>query len=126
MQINRRETLTRLMREHGNAIFRMCYLHLHDVQLAEDAAQETFLKAYRHLDSFRGDCSEKTWLTGIAINVWNVICQGQIYPKSKKAHSMMSVHLFSMNHGLQPRLVRTKSVDPDHRIQIRRKRRSSS
>ena len=64
-----REQLTRLMREHGDAIFRMCCLHLKDVQLAEDAAQETFLKAYRHLGSFRGDCSEKTWLTGIAINV---------------------------------------------------------
>ena len=64
-----RETLTRMMLTYGNAIFRMCYMHLHDVQLAEDAAQETFLKAYRHLGSFRGECSEKTWLTGIAINV---------------------------------------------------------
>jgi len=69
MHTDRRERLTELMREHGNAIFRMCYMHLHDVQLAEDAAQETFLKAYRHLGSFRGECSEKTWLTGIAINV---------------------------------------------------------
>ena len=69
MHTDRRERLTELMREHGNAIFRMCYMHLHDVQLAEDVAQETFLKAYRHLGSFRGECSEKTWLTGIAINV---------------------------------------------------------
>ncbi len=69
MHTDRLERLTELMREHGNAIFRMCYMHLHDVQLAEDAAQETFLKAYRHLGSFRGECCEKTWLTGIAINV---------------------------------------------------------
>ncbi len=68
-QTNHRETLTRLMRDHGDAIFRMCWMHLKDIQLAEDAAQETFLKAYRYLGSFRGDCSEKTWLTGIAINV---------------------------------------------------------
>ena len=69
MHTDQRERLTLLMREHGNAIFRMCCLHLRDIQLAEDATQETFLKAYRHLDSFRGACSEKTWLTGIAINV---------------------------------------------------------
>jgi len=69
MHTDQRVRLTLLMSEHGNAIFRMCCLHLRDVQLAEDATQETFLKAYRHLDSFRGDCSEKTWLTGIAINV---------------------------------------------------------
>ena len=36
--------------------------------LAEDAVQETFLKAYKGFDSFRGDSSEKTWLTRIAVN----------------------------------------------------------
>ena len=45
MHTDQCERLTELMREHGNAIFRMGYMHLHDVQLAEDAAQETFLKA---------------------------------------------------------------------------------
>lgn len=30
--------------------------------------QETFLKAYRSLDSFRSDSSEKTWLMKIAMN----------------------------------------------------------
>lgn len=68
-QSERQEVLGRMMRQHGNAVLRMCYLYLKDVQLAEDAAQEAFLKAYQRLDSFRGDCAEKTWLTGIAINV---------------------------------------------------------
>lgn len=68
-QSDRRERLTRMMQTHGDAIFRMCCLHLRDVQLAEDAVQEAFCKAYKRLDAFRGDCSEATWLTGIAINV---------------------------------------------------------
>ena len=68
-QTERRDHLTRMMTEHGDAIFRMCCLHLRDEKLAEDAAQETFLKAFRKLDSFRGECRELTWLTGIAINV---------------------------------------------------------
>lgn len=66
---DRRGALERLMNQHGDALFRMCFLHLRDEALAEDAVQETFLKAYRHLDSFRGNCRELTWLTGIAINV---------------------------------------------------------
>ena len=41
---------------------------LHDEHLAEDAVQETFLKAYRGLPKFRGDCSEKAWLICIAVN----------------------------------------------------------
>jgi RNA polymerase sigma-70 factor (ECF subfamily) len=35
---------------------------------AEDAAQETFIKAYRGLKQFRGECAFYTWLYRIAIN----------------------------------------------------------
>jgi len=35
----------------------------------EDLAQETFLRAYKSLASFRGDASEKTWLLKIAKNI---------------------------------------------------------
>ena len=49
-------------------LLRMCIMYLHDEEQAKDAVQETFIKAYRNLDSFRSDSSEKTWLTRIAIN----------------------------------------------------------
>lgn len=39
-----------------------------DSHLADDLAQETFLKAWRHLHSFRGDGKFSTWLFGIAFN----------------------------------------------------------
>ncbi len=35
---------------------------------AQDAAQESFLKAYRSLRTFRGDASFSTWLHRIAVN----------------------------------------------------------
>lgn len=60
--------IERLITEYGDAILRMCYLYLKDYHLAEDAAQETFIKAMRHYDSFNRNSSEKTWLTRIAIN----------------------------------------------------------
>lgn len=63
-----REQLERLMEEYGTQILRMCAVYLRDSDLAQDAAQETFIKAYRHLPQFRGECSFKSWLTGIAIN----------------------------------------------------------
>ena len=37
--------------------------------MAQDAVQETFFKAYKALDSFRGESTEKTWLYSIAFNV---------------------------------------------------------
>lgn len=63
------QALEELMREHGDAIFRLCLLYLKDYHLAEDAMQETFLKAYRGYKRFRGDSNPATWLTRIAINV---------------------------------------------------------
>ena len=62
------QIFTGLVSSHQTSLLRMCYLNLHDVGLAEDAVQETFVKAYRALPSFRGECSMKTWLMRIAIN----------------------------------------------------------
>ncbi len=62
------ERLRRLMETYGDMLLRMCCLQLGDVALAEDAAQDSFLKAYEHLQDFRGECSEKTWLMRIALN----------------------------------------------------------
>ena len=65
---NDKETIIRQMVEtHQTPLMRLCYLYLHDVQLAEDAVQETFIKAARTLDKFRGEASMKTWLTSIAM-----------------------------------------------------------
>ena len=62
------ETLTRMVGEWQLPLLRTCCAVLGSEDLAKDAVQETFLKAYRGLPSFRGECSEKTWLMRIAIN----------------------------------------------------------
>ena len=62
------DRLERLILEHEVSLKRLCYFYLHDRALAEDAVQETFLKAYRFLKDFRGEANERTYLTRIAIN----------------------------------------------------------
>lgn len=57
-----------LVERHGDTLLRFCYLYLNDLQLAEDAVQETYLRAYRNFHTFRGESSELTWLTAIALN----------------------------------------------------------
>lgn len=64
----RQQALERLAREYGSALLRMCYVYLKDTGLAEDAAQDTLLKAYSSLHTLRDKQSEKTWLMRIAIN----------------------------------------------------------
>ena len=63
-----RSELGRLMEQYGSSLLRMSALYLKDADLAQDAVQETFVKAYRHLNDYRGESSEKTWLTAICVN----------------------------------------------------------
>ena len=65
----RNQTIEKLIQQYQTPLLRLCYIQLQDKTLAEDAVQETFLKAYRGFAQFRGESSEKTWLTRIAVNV---------------------------------------------------------
>ena len=64
----RSEAIERMVKEWQLPLLRLCYIQLHDKTLAEDAVQETFVKAFRGWAQFRGQSSEKTWLTRIAVN----------------------------------------------------------
>ena len=59
---NVEEEFSRLVSQYQQQLLNMCTMYLHDESAAEDAVQETFLKAYRSLPQYRHDCSEKTWL----------------------------------------------------------------
>ena len=65
---SREEMLARMVAQYEVTLLRTCYMYLRDRGMAEDATQETFLKAYKALETFRAESSEKTWLMRIAIN----------------------------------------------------------
>lgn len=62
------QEVERWMAQYGTDLKRLCLMMLKDLPLAEDAAQETFLKAWRSYGSFRQNASERTWLMHIAVN----------------------------------------------------------
>ena len=57
-----------LIRPYERRIFLTALAILRNAEEAEDAVQETMLKAYRNLQSFRGEAKFSTWLTSIALN----------------------------------------------------------
>lgn len=62
------DELHRLVVEHGDAIYRLALSVVRDKSLAEDVAQETLVKAWLALPSFRGDSSLRGWVLRIAHN----------------------------------------------------------
>jgi RNA polymerase sigma factor (sigma-70 family) len=53
--------------EHRRTVFAVCYSFLGSVPDADNATQETFLKAARHLDRMDGIRDVRLWLTRIAV-----------------------------------------------------------
>ncbi len=59
----------KIIAENEKKIFNTIYSHVSNYEDALDLTQETFLQAYRSLNSFRGESDISTWLYRIAINL---------------------------------------------------------
>lgn len=57
-----------LMRRYNRRLYRTARAILKDDGAAEDAVQEGYLAAWRHVGAFRGDAQIGTWLTRIVVN----------------------------------------------------------
>ena len=62
------EAFGEIVRRWERKIFALCFGMLAREDEAKDAAQETFISAYRNLKSFRGDAKVSSWLHRIAVN----------------------------------------------------------
>lgn len=63
------EAFSELVRRHQQIIYNVAYRFMRDVALAEDMAQEAFLKAFRLIKGFRGECSFTTWMYRVTCSV---------------------------------------------------------
>lgn len=63
-----RDAFASLVRSSQDLVLGLCLSILRERSVAEDAAQEAFIKAYKALSSFRGDAKFSTWVYRIARN----------------------------------------------------------
>ena len=64
-----RAALEQLLGPHRRSVVAICYGILGNPEDAEDAAQETFLRALRGLSTFWRDAAFRSWLIRIALNI---------------------------------------------------------
>jgi len=54
---------------HVDRVYRLAYRMTGDAELARDCTQDTFVRAFEKLASFRGDAAFSTWLHAVATSV---------------------------------------------------------
>jgi RNA polymerase sigma-70 factor (ECF subfamily) len=67
-QNGERNAFSELVRIHAQGVLNVIYRMCGNMQIAEDAAQETFIQAWLHLLSYRPRTSLRNWLYRIAVN----------------------------------------------------------
>ena len=101
------DAFRRIVEEHRLPLQAHCYRMLGSMQDAEDALQETFLRAWRGLSEFGGRSSLRTWLYRIATNV----C---IDASSRKSKRMLPTDVgpVSQSNDVDPPLAESTWLEP--------------
>jgi RNA polymerase sigma-70 factor, ECF subfamily len=99
-----------LYEKYKNAIFLYLYRSTLNQHIAEDLTQDTFLKAFQSLSSFRGESSLKTWLFKIARNTYINF--------SKKKQTNMELQSDKIDQHLTQQHDHFKRIDEQNAIEL--------
>ena len=65
----RREAFDMIVERHRRTVYQVCYRFVSNHEDASDLSQESFVRAWRGLKTFKGQSALSTWLYRIAVNV---------------------------------------------------------
>ena len=103
-----------LMRRHNQRLFRVARAILGDDAEAEDALQDAYLDAYRHMGEFRREAQLVTWLTRIVVN------QALMRRRKQKRHAnVVSLHAPSHTGEATYETVSDASIEPPPHAALR-------
>ena len=103
-QSNWRDQLSLLLQRHHSALVARSYAYLRNREDAEDAAQETELRAFRAIRNFRQDASFRTWLFAIGERQCHDLAR-------KRGRHVLAEHLRSMIEMHEENLANTLQSD---------------
>ncbi len=99
-----------LVERHSAAIFALANKLLRDTDEAEDATQETFIRAYNRLTTFCGRSAFATWLYRIAIN----ICHDHLRRRLRR--QQIQEHYMEIRDIDRSRTDECQSLNPEHAV----------
>ena len=110
-----------LYRRYKRRIYSLCLRLIRDSGLAEDFTQETFLKGFCHIATFRGASKFSTWLSRIAINIVLVhMRQAKTRAPEVSIHSFDEAQQEGPSVSSKVELFRAPTSNPIHWVQLER------
>lgn len=89
-------------------VYRLVYRMVGDGELASDYTQETFIRTFERLASFRGESALSTWITSIAISV--------VYNGQRKVRRLRTREV-DLEHA-EPVAAPIREADPDLKVRL--------
>src|SRR5215208_8006672 len=83
-----------LVERHRRQVYQVCYRFVGNHEDASDLAQETFLRAWRGLKSFKGQAALSTWLYRIAVNA----CLNRVAARKPDAEPILADEFEDTRH----------------------------
>lgn len=96
------DSFRELVRLHQAQVHAFLGRYIARLDAVEDLAQETFLKAYRNLQAYRGESSFRVWLLGIAKNEALMHLRGERARRAREASSYEATLTAWMADRLEP------------------------
>ena len=69
------QNMEEIYKEYFETIYKYLLCLTRNSDISEELTQETFLKAVKKIDSFKGECKISVWLCQIAKNLWFDYCK---------------------------------------------------
>ncbi len=105
------EAFSMVFERFKDKVFRLAYSILRDEALAEDLAQEVFVKVWKHLPGYHGGASLSTWIYAISRNT----CLTEL--KKRSARPTVSLHAPELADGID-RIPALRSADAESGLEM--------
>ncbi len=64
------QDMEQIYKEYFNTVYKYLFCLTHNNDIAEELTQETFYRAVKKIDTYKGECKISVWLCQIAKNLW--------------------------------------------------------
>ena len=107
------QDIEKIYKEYFETVNKYLFCLTRNQDISEELTQETFYKAVKKIDTYKGECKMSVWLCQIAKNLWYDECR-----KSKKLKNISENEFLNIEEN---NLIEDEIVSKDEKIEIYRK-----